>query len=88
MLADSGFLSSMWGELFMAAMHLKNKTPHKALKMETPFNVLHGEQADLSHLRVIGVRTFMYIKDSREVKAAAWERKVCGYSVERKSCPV
>ena len=53
MLADSGFPSSMWGEPFMAAAYLKNRTPHKALKMETPFKMLHGEEADLSHLRVI-----------------------------------
>ena len=57
MLADSGFSSSMWGELFIAAAYLKNRTPHKALKMETLFKMLHGEEADLSHLRVIGART-------------------------------
>ena len=54
MLADSGFPSSMWGELFMTVAYLKNRTRHKALMMETPFKMLHGEEADLSHLRVIG----------------------------------
>ena len=84
MLADSGFPSSLWGELFMAAAYLKNRTPHKALKMETPFKMLHGEEAYLSHLRVIGVRAFVYIKDSRKLDPAAWEGKVCDYSEERK----
>ena len=37
----------------MAAACLKNMTPHKALKMETPFKMLHGEEVDLSHLRDI-----------------------------------
>ena len=61
MLADSGSPSSVWEELFMAAACLKNKTPHKMLKMETLFKIYHGKKADLSHLRVIGARTFVHI---------------------------
>ena len=71
MLVDSGFPTSIWGELFMAAAYLKNRTPHKALKMETPFKMLHGEEADLSHVCVIEVRSFMHIKNSRKLDAAA-----------------
>ena len=49
MLADtSGFPSSMWEDLFTAAAYLKNRTPRKALKTETTFKMLHGEEADLS----------------------------------------
>ena len=55
------------------------------LKMEMPFKMLHGDEADLSRLRVIGARSFVHIKDSRTLNAAAWEEKVCGYSKERKS---
>ena len=53
-LADSGFPSSMWWELFMAAAYLKNRTLHKALNMETPFKMLYEKEADLSHFCVIG----------------------------------
>ena len=60
----------------MAAAYLKNRTPHKVLKMETPFKMLHGEEGDLSHLHIIGARTFVHIKDSRKLHAAAWEGKV------------
>ena len=42
MLADSDFSSSMWGELFMKAAYLKNRTTHKGLKMETQFKMLQG----------------------------------------------
>ena len=49
-LANSGFPSTMWGELFMAAPYLKSRNPHKALKREAPFKMLHSEEADLSHL--------------------------------------
>ena len=79
------FFIAIWGELFMAAVYLKNRGPHGALKMWTPFKMPHGEEADLSHLRVIGVRTCVHIKDSKKLDAAALEEKVCGYSEERKS---
>ena len=49
----------------MATAYLKNRTPHKALKMETPFKMLHGEEADLLHLRVVGAKPFVHIKDSK-----------------------
>ena len=69
----------------MAAAHLKNRTPHKAPKIETPFKVLDGEEADLAHIRVIGARTFVHIKDFRKLDAAAWEGKVCDYGEKSKS---
>ena len=80
MVADRGFPSSMWGELFRPAANFKKKTPKKVLKRETPFKMLHGEETDLLHLRVIEVRTFVHIKDSWKLDAADWEEKVCGYS--------
>ena len=73
------------GGLFMVAAYLKNRTLHKALRVETLFKMLHGEEADLSLLRVIGAKAFVRIKDSRRLDAAAWEEKVCGYSEESKS---
>ena len=71
--------------LVIAAAYLKKRTPHKALKMETQFKMLHSEEDDLSHLCVIGARTFVHTNDSRKLDAAAWERKVCSYSEESKS---
>ena len=64
MLADRGFSSSMWGELFRPATNFKNRAPKKALKREAPFKMLIDEETDLLHLRVIGVGTFVHIKDS------------------------
>ena len=78
-LTASGFPSSMWGKLFMAATHLKNRTLHKALKMETPFKMLHGEEANLSHLCINRARTVVHINDSRNMDATAWEGQVYGY---------
>ena len=64
MLADRGFPSSMWRELFRPVANFKNRTPKRALKREASFKMLLGEETDLLHLRVIGVRTFVHIKDS------------------------
>ena len=85
MLADSGFPSSILGGLFMAAAYLKNMNAHTALKRETSFEMLHGKEADLSHLRVLEIRTYVHRKDSRNLDFAAWEGKMCSYSEERKS---
>ena len=84
-LTDSGFPSSTRGELLKVAANFKNRTSHKALTMETPFKMLYGEEADLSHLHVIGARTFVHIKGPRKLDTAAWEAKVCSYSEESKS---
>ena len=69
----------------MAAAYLEHRALHKALKMETPFKMLYGEEVDLSHLRVSEARTFVHIKDSRKLDAVAWEEAVSGYSEESKS---
>ena len=83
-LLDSGFLSSMWGDLFMATAYLKNRTPHKVFQMKTPFKLLHGKEVDLSHLNAIGDGTFVHKNDSRKLAAVASRGKICGYSEERK----
>ena len=36
----------------------------------------HGEKADLSHIFVIGARTFVHIKNSRKLDATAWKGKL------------
>ena len=61
----------------MAAAYLKNRTPHKALKMETPFKMLRGEEVDLSHILVIGARTFVHIKDCLQssLRFKIWYRR-------------
>ena len=55
---------------------------------ETPFKMLRGKEADVSHLRIIGVRTSVHMKDSRKLDASVWEGKVCGFSKESKSYQV
>ena len=60
----------------MATANLKKRTPHKALKMETSFKMLHGREADLLHLRVVGAKPFVHIKNSRNINFAVGRERV------------
>ncbi|CAN0341510.1 unnamed protein product [Ascophyllum nodosum] len=80
LLVDSGLPSNLWGELMLTTTYLCNRVPHSALEMETPYKVLYGKEADLSHLKIIGSRAFVHIKDSTKLGHTSWEGMVCGFS--------
>ena len=80
LLVDSGLPPNLWGELMLTTSYLCNRVPHSALKMETPYKVLYGKEADLSHLKIIGSRVFVHIKDSTKLGHTSWEGMVCGFS--------
>ena len=80
LLVDSGLPPSLWSELMLTTTYLCNRVPHSALKMETPYKVLYGKEADLSHLKIIGSRAFVHIKDSTKLGHTSWEGMVCGFS--------
>ena len=64
----------------ITASYLCNRIPPSALKMETPYKMLNGKDADLSHLGIIGARAFVDIKDTYKLGHTSWERMVCGFS--------
>ena len=80
LLVDSGLPPNLWGELMLTTTYLCNRVPHSALKMETPYKVFYGKEADLSHLKIIGSRAFVHIKDSTKLGHTSWEGMVCGFS--------
>ena len=56
-------LPPFWGgELMMAALYICNRISHSALNMATPYKKLCGKGIDLSHLKNIGARAFIYSK--------------------------
>ena len=71
---------SLGGGLMMVASYICNRIPHSALKMETPYKKLHGKDAVLSHLKIIGARAFVYIKNPNKLGHTSWEGMVCGFS--------
>ena len=80
LLADSGLPHFLWGELFLTASYLCNRAPHSALNHETPYKTLHGKDADLRRLRVIGARAFVHVEThQKKLDPRAWEGRVVGF---------
>ena len=54
--------------------------PHSGLDIETPFKRLYGKEANLSHLKIIGAKAFVHIKDAKKLESRSWEGILCGFS--------
>ena len=61
------------------AAYLCNRMPHSGVDMETPFKRLYGKEANLSHLKIIGVKAFVHIKDAKKLEPKSWEGILCGF---------
>ena len=48
--------------------------------METWYKKTYGKDADLSHLKSIGARAFVRIKNPNKLGHTSWEGMVCGFS--------
>ena len=80
LLVDSGFPPELPRELMLTAVYLCNRMPHSGLDMETPFKRLYGKEANLSHLKIVGARAFVHIKDAKKLEPKSWEGMLCGFS--------
>ena len=57
--------------------------------MVTPFKRLYDKEAILSHLKAIGARAFVHIKDAEKLDPKSWEGILCGFSEkEAISCQI
>ena len=53
-----------WWEFLIAhATHVYNCTPLRRHNWRTPFEVLHGSQPDIAHLRVFGCAAYVYLPE-------------------------
>ena len=64
----------------MAASYICNRIPRSALNMETPYKKLYRKDADLSHLKIIGTRAFVYLRNPNKLGHTSWEGIVCGFN--------
>ena len=64
----------------MAASYICIRVPHSAVNMETPYKKLYGKDADLSHLKIIGARAFVRIKNPNKLGHTSWKGMVYGFS--------
>jgi hypothetical protein len=67
---------SLWGEAALTACYLFNRTESRALPPgKTPYEMLHGVQPNLAHLRVFGARCFARIPTELQQKLGPRSRK-------------
>ena len=68
---DAGLPDSWWEFAVQHAVHVYNRTPMKRLGWKTPYELLHGEAPDISHLRVFGCGAYVHIPpETRKNKLA------------------
>ena len=77
---DSVLSPFLRAELIVAAPYICNRIPHSALNIETPYRKLYGKDADLSHLKIIGARVFIHIKNPNKLDHTSCEGMLCGLS--------
>lgn len=52
----------LWPEIVKAATYLHNRTPIKRHQWKTPFEMVHGKQPNIAHLRVYGCKAYLLLK--------------------------
>lgn len=79
---QSAFLEEIWPELVPAAVYLLNKTPTQGLGWSTSFEKYKGYKPDVSHLKIVSCRAFVYIPRQKCVTSEKLaERAWIGYLI-------
>jgi hypothetical protein len=69
MMKDAGLPKFLWEVLIAIATYLHNRSPSRPLGGKTPYEKVNGVKPNLSHLRIIGSKAYIYIpKDKRKGK--------------------
>lgn len=82
LLAESSLPKAHWEDAFRVAVYLKNRSPHRALGGQIPYDRWCGRRSDLSHLKVFGCRALVHIPSCHRKKLdlKAKEAIFVGYS--------
>ena len=62
------------------ATYFCSRLLHSGFDMETPFKRLFGKEANLLHIKIIGARAFVHIKDAKKLEPRSREGMLCGFS--------
>jgi hypothetical protein len=79
---------SLWAEVMNTMVYLKNRSPTRSLKDQTPLEACAGVRPDLSRLRVIGCAAWSLVrKSTRDSKLHPRATLCCflGYSAKQKA---
>jgi len=87
MMSENKFPPKLWGECILTAAYLKDRTPTRTLKDKTPYEAYYGIRPDVSHLREIGSRAFIFIQAEKNPKIynRSMEGILIGYSPNSKA---
>jgi hypothetical protein len=53
---------SLWAEATSTAIYILNRTCLGRKDNKTPYEIWHGKQANLSHLRIFGSDAYIYVE--------------------------
>ena len=78
---------SLWVEAVNYASYLQNRVPHKSVVGATPFEALHGNKPNVSHLRVFGSKSWAKIPldKSKAFQSQSSECILLGYAKDAKA---
>ena len=79
MLADSGLPTFLWREMMLTAAYVRNRAPHSALNMQSPYKMLKGTEPDLRILRVIGAMAFCAHRETYQKARAQGSGRAIGW---------
>ncbi|UYV80925.1 hypothetical protein LAZ67_19002198 [Cordylochernes scorpioides] len=87
LLFDSGLPLAFWAEAVATASYVKNCTPHKSIKLDTPMEKWKGRKPSIRHFRIFGCLAFWPITQQHRSKFMPKSRKgiFVGYSLKRKA---
>lgn len=87
MLLDASLPEFLWGEAVNTAVYLRNRSPTKALKNQTPLQAWSNIKPNVSHLRMFGCKAIMLEKRpySGKFGAKGFQCVLVGYSSESKA---
>jgi hypothetical protein len=67
-LAETGLPKILWMEIAAAVVYLKNRSPTRSLKGQTPYEAWFGRKPSLSHLKILGTHAYIHIPEEKRVK--------------------
>ena len=66
---------SLWGDAALQACYVYNRTPLRVINGSTPYELLNGQQPDLSKIKVFGSNVFYSINENERSKIQATSHK-------------
>ncbi|UYV67878.1 K02A2.6-like [Cordylochernes scorpioides] len=87
LLIDSKLLMKFWAEAIATATYIKNCTPHRSIKHDTPMQRWNGRKPSVKHIRIFGCLTHWLESKPRRNKFSPKGRNeiFIGYSIKIKA---